>query len=93
MDITKFVVSSREKALLYGDYSTYWSQLSGKLLNSRKKLNIATKSRAKFNPKAPVTPEQIAENHEYAVAASCAACPPTLQSADSMRPDTSTSSC
>jgi signal recognition particle subunit SRP68 len=73
MDITKFVVSLREKALLYGDYSTYWSQLSGKLLNSRKKLNIATKSRAKFNPKAPVTPEQIAENHEYAVAAFCAA--------------------
>ena len=72
MDITKFVVSSREKALLYGDYSTYWSQLSGKLLNSRKKLNIATKSSAKFNPKAPVTPEQIAENHEYAVAASVA---------------------
>ena len=64
MDITKFVVSLREKALLYGDYSTYWSQLSGKLLNCRKKLNIATKSRAKFNPKAPVTPEQIAENHE-----------------------------
>ncbi|KAH6631902.1 hypothetical protein F5144DRAFT_235296 [Chaetomium tenue] len=65
MDITKFVISLREKALLYGDYSTYWSQLSGKLLNSRKKLNIATKSRGKFNPKAPVTPEQIAENHEY----------------------------
>lgn len=66
MDITKSVVSLREKALLYGDYSTYWSQLSGKLLNSRKKLNIATKNRSKFNPKAPVTPEQIAENHEYA---------------------------
>ncbi|KAL2175589.1 uncharacterized protein P884DRAFT_331062 [Thermothelomyces heterothallicus CBS 202.75] len=65
MDITKTAVSLREKALLYGDYSTYWSQLSGKLLNSRKKLNIATKHRGKFNPKAPVTPEQIAENHEY----------------------------
>jgi len=71
MDITKSVVSLREKALLYGDYSTYWSQLSGKLLNCRKKLNIATKSRAKFHPKAPVTPEQIAENHECA-------CPSTL---------------
>jgi hypothetical protein len=67
MDITKFVVSLREKALLYGDYSTYWSQLSGKLLNCRKKLNIATKSRGKFNPKAPVTPEQIAENYEYVI--------------------------
>ncbi|KAL2141022.1 hypothetical protein VTI28DRAFT_2952 [Corynascus sepedonium] len=65
MDVTKSVVSLREKALLYGDYSTYWSQLSGKLLNSRKKLNIATRNRGKFNPKAPVTPEQIAENVEY----------------------------
>ena len=66
MDITKFVVSHREKALLYGDYSTYWQQLSNKLLNCRKKLNIATKNRGKFNPKNnQVTPEQIAENHEY----------------------------
>src|SRR3954470_13874693 len=51
MDITKFVVSHREKALLYGDYSTYWQQLSNKLLNCRKKLSIATKNRGKFNPK------------------------------------------
>ncbi|KAK4234672.1 signal recognition particle subunit SRP68 [Achaetomium macrosporum] len=65
MDITKSVISLREKALLYGDYSTYRSQLSGKLLNCRKKLNIATKNRGKFHPRAPVTPEQIAENHEY----------------------------
>lgn len=89
MDITKFVVSLREKALLYGDYSTYWSQLSGKLLNCRKKLNIATKSRAKFHPKAPVTPEQIVENHECV-------CPSSLlyYPANFMRaPDMSTSSC
>ncbi|KAL2260692.1 hypothetical protein VTK26DRAFT_5224 [Humicola hyalothermophila] len=65
MDLTKFVVSSREKALLYGDYATYRSQLSNKLLNCRKKLNIATKNRGKYHPKAPVTPEQIAENREY----------------------------
>lgn len=66
MDITKTVVSLREAALLYGDYSTYRTQLSKKLLNSRKKLSIATKKRGTFHPKAPVTPEQIAENHEYA---------------------------
>lgn len=80
MDITKFVVSSREKALLYGDYATYRTQLSGRLLNCRKKLNIATKSRGKYHPKGPVTPEQIAENHEYDVAAvlpiSCPSCRP-----------------
>ncbi|KAK3904067.1 hypothetical protein C8A05DRAFT_42805 [Staphylotrichum tortipilum] len=67
MDITRSVVSLREKALLYGDYSTYWAQLSGKLLNCRKKLNIATKSRSKFHPRAPVTPDQIAESHDYVV--------------------------
>uniref|UniRef100_UPI0004437F21 Signal recognition particle subunit SRP68 n=1 Tax=Chaetomium thermophilum (strain DSM 1495 / CBS 144.50 / IMI 039719) TaxID=759272 RepID=UPI0004437F21 len=64
-DITKFVVTSREKALLYGDYATYRTQLSGKLLNCRKKLNIATKNRGKFHPKTAITPEQIAENTEY----------------------------
>ncbi|KAK3379993.1 hypothetical protein B0T24DRAFT_717450 [Lasiosphaeria ovina] len=65
MDITKLVVSLREKALLYGDYGTYRSQLAGKLLNSRKKLAIATKNRGKFHPRTHVAPEQIAENHEY----------------------------
>jgi signal recognition particle subunit SRP68 len=64
MDITKTVVSLRETALLYGDYGTYHTQLSRKLLNCRKKLNIATKHRAKFQSKGPVTAEQIGENHE-----------------------------
>lgn len=71
MDITKFVVASREKALLYGDYTTYRTQLSGKLLNCRKKLNIATKNRGKFHPKAAITPEQIADNTEYGHSSSC----------------------
>ncbi|KAJ9148861.1 Signal recognition particle subunit SRP68 [Pleurostoma richardsiae] len=65
MDITKFIVSSRDQALLYGDYATYRAQLSKKLLNSRKKLKIATKNRGKYSPKTEVTAEQIAENVEY----------------------------
>lgn len=64
MDLTKYIVSSRETALLYGDYATYRTQLSGKLLNSRKKLNVATKSRGKFHVKPQVTPEQVAEDQE-----------------------------
>lgn len=64
MDITKNVVSSRETALLDGDYATYRTQLSGKLLNSRKKLNIATKNRGKFHPKPQITAEQVSEDHE-----------------------------
>lgn len=65
MDITKTVVTLRDTALLYGDYGTYHTQLSRKLLNCRKKLNIATKNRGKFQKKAAPTAEQIAENHEY----------------------------
>jgi signal recognition particle subunit SRP68 len=64
MDITNFVVSGRDQALLYGDYSTYRASLSRKLLSIRKKLGLATKKGAKFTKKAPVTPESIASNHE-----------------------------
>ncbi|KAK6085718.1 signal recognition particle protein [Seiridium cupressi] len=68
MDITNFVVSSRNQALLYGDYSTYHRQLGKKLLSCRKKLSISVKNRGKFTKKGDhreVTPEQIAENHAY----------------------------
>lgn len=65
MDITKFVVSGRDSALLYGDYATYQGQLAKKLLNSRKKLGIATKNRGKFSKKGDVTAAQIGENHAY----------------------------
>jgi hypothetical protein len=64
MDITKFIVSSRERALSLGDYGTYRAQLSRKLLNSRRKLNIVTKNRGKYHPKALVSAEELAENHE-----------------------------
>jgi signal recognition particle subunit SRP68 len=65
MDITNFVVSARNQALLYGDYTTYHRLLAKKLHNVRKKLNIVTKNRNKFSKKPAVTPEQLAGNHEY----------------------------
>ncbi|KAL9943515.1 hypothetical protein ACHAQF_004012 [Verticillium nonalfalfae] len=65
MDITKFVVSGRDAALLYGDYATYQTQLGKKLLNCRKKLGIVTRNRGKFQKKDDVTAEQIAQNREY----------------------------
>ncbi|KAK4204974.1 hypothetical protein QBC40DRAFT_272097 [Triangularia verruculosa] len=65
MDITKFVVSHRESALLYGDYSTYQRQLSKKLLNCRKKLNIATKKRGTFQTRNQLYAEQVAEDHRW----------------------------
>ncbi|KAI1774909.1 hypothetical protein F4818DRAFT_441732 [Hypoxylon cercidicola] len=65
MDITNFVVSARNQALLYGDYNTYHRQLVKKLHNCRKRLNIVTKNRAKFNKKESVTAEQVSENREF----------------------------
>lgn len=64
MDITRFVISGRDQAFLYGDHSTYQRQLCKKLLNYRRKLNIATKNRGKFQKKDKATAEQISENHE-----------------------------
>ncbi|RDA91631.1 hypothetical protein CP533_0050 [Ophiocordyceps camponoti-saundersi (nom. inval.)] len=65
MDITGFVVRGRDQALLYGDYATYHSQLAKRLLNSRKKLGIATKNRGKFHKRDSPTADQVAANHEY----------------------------
>ncbi|RDW79753.1 hypothetical protein BP6252_04391 [Coleophoma cylindrospora] len=65
MEVTKFVVSGRDNALLYGDYTTYRSQLSNRIHNLRKKLGIATKPRAKYTAKAPISAEDIGGNVEY----------------------------
>lgn len=63
MDITSFVVQGRDQALLYGDHSTYHSQLSKRLLNARKKLGIATRNRGKYQKRDKVTPDDVAANH------------------------------
>ncbi|KAI1376949.1 hypothetical protein F4677DRAFT_416855 [Hypoxylon crocopeplum] len=65
MDITNFVVSARNQALLYGDYNTYHKQLTKKLHNCRKRLHIVTRNRSKFSKKDPVTAEKLSENHEF----------------------------
>ncbi|CAK7227790.1 signal recognition particle subunit srp68 [Sporothrix bragantina] len=66
MDITQFVVSSRDKALLYGDYSTYRTQLAHRLLNIRKRLRVATRHRGKYNHNANgIKAEQVAEDVSY----------------------------
>jgi hypothetical protein len=64
MDITSFVVQGRDKALLYGDYSTYHAQLCKRLLNSRKRLGIATRNRGKFHKKGQLSPDEVAQNIE-----------------------------
>jgi signal recognition particle subunit SRP68 len=63
MEITRFIVSGRDQALLYGDYSTYRIQLSRRLLSIRKKLGRTTKKGAKYTNKAPVTAQDIGNNN------------------------------
>ncbi|KUJ10267.1 signal recognition particle, 68 kDa subunit [Mollisia scopiformis] len=66
MEVTKFVVSGRDKAKLYGDYSSYRTQLSNRIHNLRRKLGVATKKApAKYTSKTPVTAEDIGRNHEF----------------------------
>ncbi|KAL8812556.1 MAG: hypothetical protein Q9223_007264 [Gallowayella weberi] len=64
MDITRFIVTQRDKALLVGDYGSYRKQLSRRLLVVRKKLKYSTKGR-KYTTPNPVTAEDIARNHEF----------------------------
>ena len=65
MDITTFIVSQREKALLVGDYAFYRKQLSRRLHVVRKKLHYSSAKGNKYAARPAVTAEDIAENHEY----------------------------
>ncbi|EGX91166.1 signal recognition particle, putative [Cordyceps militaris CM01] len=64
MDITSYVLQGRDNALVYGDYSTYHTQLSKRLLSSRKKLGTVTRNRGKFHKPEAVTSENIANNKD-----------------------------
>ncbi|KAL8938128.1 MAG: hypothetical protein Q9216_004055 [Gyalolechia sp. 2 TL-2023] len=64
MDITQFIVSRRERALLVGDYGLYRKQLSRRLLVVRKKLNHTSRGH-KYTPRTPITAEDIGNNHEF----------------------------
>lgn len=64
MDITNFVVSQREKALLVGDYGSYHTQLSRRLLVVRRKLKQTSTRGTNYSAKGPVSAENIKSNHE-----------------------------
>ena len=64
MDLTNFIVSQRQKALLVGDYGSYRQQLSRRLLVVRRKLNYTSMKGRKYAAKTPVSADDIAENHE-----------------------------
>lgn len=65
MDVTNFIVSQREKALLVGDYGSYRKQLSRRLLVVRKKLHYTSTKGKKYAARPAVTAEDIARDHEY----------------------------
>ena len=65
MEITHFVGSHRERALLYGDYKTYRKQLSKRLLVIRKKLHYTTSAKGKkYTAKPAVEASDIGQSHE-----------------------------
>ena len=65
MNITRNVVSERERALLSGDYAAYHTQASRRIHTLRKRLRVTTPKGRKYSPKDPVTTENVAANAEY----------------------------
>ncbi|MCJ1282160.1 hypothetical protein MMC26_001483 [Xylographa opegraphella] len=65
MDITKFIVSRRNEALLVGDYGSYRKQLSRRLLTVNKRLGRASPKGRKYSPKAPISTQDVAGNPEF----------------------------
>jgi signal recognition particle subunit SRP68 len=66
MDITRSIVSERDRGLLNGDYDAYHAQAGRRIHTLRKRLGIATPRNRKYTPKATVTGEQLAQNVEWA---------------------------
>ena len=64
MDITNFLVKQRGKSLSVGDYASYRTQLSRRLLTVRRKLNYKSVKGGKYAAKPPISAEDIKNNHE-----------------------------
>lgn len=65
MEVTNYIVSQRQNALLVGDYASYMKQLSRRLLVVRKKLHYTSTKGKMYAARPALTAEDIAENHEY----------------------------
>ena len=64
MNITDYISSRRNDALLIGDYGLYRTQLSRRLHIVRRKLGRTTAKGRKYTSKPPITIEEIASNYE-----------------------------
>ena len=66
MDITRSIVSERERGLLSNeDYAAYHAQTTRRVRKLRKRLGIATPKNKKYAPKAAVTAENVVDNVEW----------------------------
>ena len=65
INITNFIITQREKALLIGDYASYRKQLSRRLLVVRKKLHYTSAKGKKYTARPAVTSDHVSKNHEY----------------------------
>lgn len=63
MEITNYVLTHRERALLIGDHGAYRAQLSRQLKTLRKQLGRATPKNGQFTDK-PITAEDIGNKAE-----------------------------
>ncbi|MCJ1413863.1 hypothetical protein MMC32_000188 [Xylographa parallela] len=65
MEITNFIVSRRNEALLIGDYGSYRKQLARRLLTVNQRLGRASPKGRKYAPKAPISAQDVAGNSEF----------------------------
>lgn len=64
MDITRSVLTQRNRALVGGDYNSYHAQTARRIHAIRKRLGVATRRGQKFTSKGRVTAADIAKNSE-----------------------------
>ncbi|KAI9683387.1 MAG: hypothetical protein M1829_005459 [Trizodia sp. TS-e1964] len=65
MDITNFIVSNRENALVLGGYNSYRAQLSRRLATLRKKLGKSSSKGKIPSIISSITENDINQNHEF----------------------------
>ena len=63
MNQTDLYIARREKALLAGDYNTYRTQLTRRILVLRRKLKYTSKGK-KHPSRVPITAQNVGENNE-----------------------------
>jgi len=62
MDITKNIVSERDRALIGGDYRSYHAQATRRIHTIRKRLGATTPKGRKYTPRSAVTAQDVAKN-------------------------------